>query len=233
MSKKRGQNEGSIYKRADGRWEGALTLPGTGGKRLRFYGETQREVREKLTAALRTLDQGETLSTDRQTVEQYLTRWLEDVARPKLCPSTHASYRQKIRLYIMPAVGKQQLAKLHPQHVQALMNDLGARGLSPRTVQYTRAILRKALSQAVKWGLVAKNAAALTDPPRVDRPEMHALTPDQARAFLDAVRSDRLVALYSVALSLGLRQGEALGLRWEDVDLDAGTISVRKQVQRI
>lgn len=104
-------------------------------------------------------------------------------------------------------------------------------GLSPRTVQYLRAVLRRALCQALKWDLVARNVATLVDPPRSVRYEVSPLTPTQA--FLAAVKGDRLEALYSVALALGLRQGEALGLRWSDVDLDAGTLKVRVALQRI
>lgn len=233
MAKKRGQNEGSIYKRADGRWEGALTLPNSGGKRKRFYGETQREAREKMTAALRALDQGEAPITDRQTVAQFLARWLEDSVKPSKAPKTYASYADLVRLHIVPTLGKHQLSKLQPQHVEALMAAKTAAGLSPRTVQYIRAVLRIALNRALKWGLVARNVAALTDPPRGKRPEVQPLSPAQARVFLDAARGDRLEALYSVALALGLRQGEALGLHWADVDLDAGTIAVRCQLQRI
>jgi integrase len=100
-------------------------------------------------------------------------------------------------------------------------------GLSPRTVAYIRTVLRIALNRALKWGLVARNVAALTDPPRQERTERQPLTPEQARTFLKAVEGDRLEALYRVGLALGLRLGEALGLRWEDVDLDTGTLRIR------
>ena len=107
-----------------------------------------------------------------------------------------------------------------------MMKGMADRGLSPRTIQYTRAILRRALGQALKWGLVTRNVATLVDPPSVPRAEFRALTPQEARCFLDAVQGDRLEALYTVAVALGLRQGEALGLRWEDVDLDRGELRV-------
>ncbi len=131
------------------------------------------------------------------------------------------------------------MQKLGPQHVQTMMNALlkpveeGGAGLSPRTVAYTRAVLRRALNQAIKWRLVAQNAAALTDPPAGRPHEVQPFSPDEARAFLAAVKGHRQEALYTVALAVGLRQGEALGLRWEDVDLDARALHVRKQVQRI
>lgn len=112
------------------------------------------------------------------------------------------------------------------------MNRKLAAGLSPRTVQYLHAILRRSLRQALRWGLVTRNVATLVDAPRVRRPEIRPLTPDQARTFLDAVAGDRNEALYTVALAVGLRLGEALGLRWDDVDLDAGETHVRHTLQR-
>ncbi len=144
-----------------------------------------------------------------------------------------------VRLYLKPMIGSHQLVKLTPQHVQAMMNAMlttGGKkgtGVSPRTVQYTRAVLRRALGQALKWGLVSRNVATLVDPPRVERHEMRAFDPAEAQRFLDGVRGDRLEALYTVALSLGLRQGEALGLRWQDVDLDTGTLRVAVTLQRL
>ncbi len=230
---KRGQNEGTIYKRADGRWEGALTLPGTGGKRKRVYGKTQREVREQLTALRRDLDQGMPVVTERQTVGQFLDRWLVDVVKPHKSPKTAVSYAQVTRLYLAPTLGQHLLTKLEPRHVQAMMNGMVERGLAPRTVQYARAILRKALNQALKWGYVARNVATLVDPPKVKRHEITPLDASHAGRFLDAARDDRLRALFTVGVALGLRQGELLGLRWEDIDFATGTLTVRKQLQRI
>jgi integrase len=113
------------------------------------------------------------------------------------------------------------------------MNAKFESGLSPRTVQYLRAVLRRALGQAPKWDLVARNVATLVEPPRSVKHEIHPFTPKQAQAFLTAVKGDRLEALYSVAIALGLRQGEALGLRWSDIDFDAGTLTVRVALHRI
>ncbi len=234
-SAKRGQNEGSIYKRQDGSWCSQLNLGYANGKRQRkyFYGETRREVAEKLNDALRTHQQGLPVAVERQTVAKFLDRWLADVVKPGVRPSTHQSYAGHVRLYLIPALGKHPLAKLAPQHVQTMLNEQLTRDLSPRTVQYTRAVLRRALGQALKWGLVARNVATLVDPPRSRLYPVRPLTPDQARRLLDAVKGDRLEALYSVAVSLGLRQGEALGLRWDDVDLDAKTLTVRHAMQRV
>jgi integrase len=232
---KRGNQEGSIHKRSDGRWVGVLHLGYIDGKRQRkyIYGKTQRDVQAQLTAARAAQQQGQRPTSGRLTVAQYLSRWLTDSVQPSVRPRTYASYAQLVRLHLAPGLGRTQLAQLQPHDVQTFMNRKLASGLSPRTVQYLHAILRRALGQALKWGLVHRNVAKLVDPPRVRRPEIHPLTPEQARAFLDAARGDRLEALYSVALAIGLRQGEALGLRWEHIDLDGGELRVRVALQRI
>lgn len=231
MTKRRGHGEGSIKQRPDGRWEARISLPA--GQRKSFYGKTRREVQDKLRTALRDVDAGLDLTAGRQTVGQFLDRWLADVVTPKLAPKTVSSYRDVVRVHLKPTLGQHQLAKLTPQHVQAMMSSKSGARLSPRTVAYTRSVLRIALNRALKWGLVQRNAAALTDAPRSVRAERRPLTPEQARAFLAAAEVDRLEGLYRVALALGLRLGEALGLSWTDVDLDTGSLRVRYALQRI
>lgn len=230
-TKRRGHNEGSIKQRADGLWEARISLPG--GKRKSLYGKTRKEVQDKLRAGLRDLDAGLDLSAGKQTIEQYMTRWLADVALPNLRPSTYKSYESYIRLHIIPELGRYQLSALTPQHVQAFLNGRTKAGLSPRSVQYIRAILRRALGQAQKWGEVSRNVAALVDPPRTVRHQVRPLSPEQAWAFIEYTRDDRLGPLFHVAIASGLRQGELLGLRWQDVDLSAGTLTVRHAMQRV
>ncbi|HEY8602181.1 MAG TPA: site-specific integrase [Thermomicrobiales bacterium] len=234
---KRGQGEGTIRKRADGRWEAMLTIPQDDGnsKRRSIYGKSQGEVRKKLTEAQRTLDQGDTLITDRQTVGDFLERWLRDVIEPNKAPSTYRTYAGLVRLHLIPTLGKLQLSKVTPQHVQALIRAKSAGDLAekPCTIQRLRDVLRNALNQALRWGLVTRNAAALVGPTRYQRPEVQPFTPEEARAFLVAVSGDRLEALYTVALALGLRQGEALGLHWGDIDFSSGSIRVQRQLQRV
>ncbi len=145
-----------IVERADDKWCCVVDLGRADGKRKRktIYGRTRKEVAEKLKAVLRDQQQGLPIAVERQTVGQFLDRWLTEVARPTLRDSTYASYRSKIALYLLPTLGATQLLALTPQHVQAMMTAMRERGLSPRSVQYARAILRKALNQALKWGLV-------------------------------------------------------------------------------
>jgi integrase len=236
MTRRRGAGEGNIYQRADGRWEARLHLGYEAGRRRRksFYGHTRREVQDQLTRALRDVQQGLPVATDeRQTVEQYLRRWLAEAVRPSVRPRTYTTYEMYARVHLIPELGSIPLVRLTPQHVQTLLNAKLRSGLAPRSVHHLRAILRRALNQAHRWGMVPRNVATLVDPPRVPRYEVRPMTPEQARVFLDAARGHRHEALYTVALAVGLRQGEALGLRWEDIDLDAGTLAVRHALQRV
>lgn len=233
--KRRGQNEGSIYRRKDGRWLAVVNLGWRDGRRWRksFYGETRREVQEKLTAALRSQQLGLPIPGERQTVGQFLEKWLTDSVKSKVRPRTYESYSELIRVHIAPAIGKRPLVKLNPQDVQGFLNLKMRSGLSARTVQYLHAVLRSALNQALRWGFVPRNVATLVTAPRVEKPEIKPFTPEKARAFLAAVRGDRLEALYSTALALGLRRGEALGIHWTDLDLNSGRLMVRTSLQRI
>ncbi len=232
---RRGKHEGSIYQREDGRWVGVAHLGYKDGKRKRkyIYGKTRAEVARKLNKTLEQQQQGLPVVDERQTVAQFLTHWLEDIGRPSLRPRTFSSYQMIITHHLIPVLGRIRLAKLSPQDVQTYMNEKRESGLSPRTVTYHRAVLRKALNDGLRWGVVVRNVAALARPPKRVKPERRYLTPEEARSFLSAVAGHRLEALFTVALAVGLRQGEALGLRWEDVDLEKGIISTRVQLQRI
>lgn len=228
---RRAKGEGSIFRRKDGRWVGRTQ--NDAGARFFVYGKTQREVREQLTVIKRDLQQGIPPITGRMTLARYLESWLVESVQSTVRDSTFVSYRSIVRNHLVTQLGKVQLAKLTPQMVERFLNERLATGLSPRRVQYLHAVLRIALNRAMKAGYVGRNVAMLVDPPRVPHNEIAPLTPSQARTLLEAAKGDRLEALYSVALALGLRQGEALGLRWEDVDFESGLIHVRFELQRI
>jgi integrase len=226
---KRGNNEGTIYKRTDGRWLAQLTVPG--GKRKSFYGATREEARRKLAAALHDLDRGIQPAGERQTVAQYVAHWLE-VARPTIKPRTWIRYEQLLRKHTMPMLGRTALARLTPQQVQALYAAKITEGLSPTTVHHLHAVLHRALDQAWRWGLIARNPCDLVDAPHMGHHEMQVFTPAQARTFLDAIQGHRYEALFTLALTTGMHQGELLGLHWSDVDLDSASVQVRTNLQR-
>jgi len=190
-------------------------------------------VRRKLSDILHSLEHGTYADARGRTLGDYLDQWLAEVARPRVREWTYSGYEVHIRRHIKPTLGRIPLDRLTPQHVQSLLNKKLHEGLKPKTVRYMRGTLRTALNEAVRWGLVARNVAALVEGPRVERYRIQPFTPDEARTLLAAVRGDRLEALYSVALTMGLRQGEALGLQWKDVDFDSGDIRITRQLQRI
>ncbi len=237
MTSRRGHGEGSIYQRAsDGLWIASVNLGyGLDGKRKRrtFYGKTRKEVAERLKAALREQQQGTLAAARRETVAQYLERWLTECAKPSVRPTTYEGYAVLTRRHLIPALGHLPLQKLDSQHIQALLNAKLEAGYSTRTVQYLLVLLRLSLGKALEWEIVSRNVAKRVDPPRQCRREIQPFTKEQAKLFRAAVRGDRLEALYTAALALGLRRGEVLGLRWEDVDLEQGTLTVRASLQRV
>ncbi len=242
MAKRRGHGEGGIYQReSDGKWCASVDLGFVNGKRRRkvMYGTTRKEVADKLKALHRDQATGLNIAPEQQTVAQYLDRWLDTIITPHRRPKTAASYAQIVRLYLKPYLGQHQLVKLTPEHIQLMLNRLledgGVHGesLSTQTVHYVHSVLRRALNQALKWGSVTRNVAVLVDPPRVEKHSISVLTPEQGQRLLTAAAGHRLEALYTVALLLGLREGEVLGLRWSDIDFTAHTLRVGQTVQRV
>ncbi len=227
---KRGNGEGTIGLYG-GRWVGRVTLPD--GRRKALYGKSFEEVRRQVTAAQRDADLGQLPTADKITVQQFLNRWLADWVKRRNRPSTYRSYDGHVRLHLVPAFGNIKLARLTPQHVEALLSHLVDDGLSPATATRVRATLRAALQRAVKQGLVTRNSAALADAPPVQRKPVRPISPEDARRLLAAISGHPLEALYVLALGTGLRQGEILGLRWEDLDLKEGTLAVRNALQRV
>lgn len=230
MTGKRANNEGNIKRRADGRWEARITLGD--GVRKSFYGKTRQEVSRLLTEALRYRDTGVGVLSDRQTTGQYLESWLE-TCRHLLKARTWNRYMEYVRLHALPVIGKTPLSKLSAQHLQALYARKLAEGLSPTTVRHLHAALHRALDRAVRLGVVHRNVADMVDPPRMSHHEMATLTAEQARTFLDAAAGERLEALYVLARTTGMRQGEMLALKWHDVDLDDSSLQVRANLQNL
>lgn len=198
-----------------------------------MYGRTRDEVRRLLAEALAARESGTLNDARGLTLGAFLDVWLAEVAEPSVRHWTYTGYEVHVRLHLKPTLGRLALDRVEPAHIQRLLNDKVKSGLSPKTVRYIRGTLRTALSHAVRWGYISRNPAAVIDGPRVEPYEAQAFSVHESRKFLDAIKGDRLEALYSVALTIGLRQGEALGLRWQDIDLQLGTLQVTKQLQRI
>jgi integrase len=217
--RKRGNSEGSIYQMQDGRWRAAVTIGKyTNGnpKRTVFTAATRHEVADQLNDALRDQKRGLPIVSEKQTVARFLAHWLEQVVKATVRPMTLKTYTLLVNKHIAPGkadmppgIGDIPLGKLSPQKVREFLNAKLATGLSPR------------------------NVAALVDPPRVAPYEVQVFNGDQARAFLKATEQSRFQAAYTVAVSIGMRQGEILGLKWSDIDLETGVLTVRAGLQRV
>jgi integrase len=225
---------GHITKRGDS-WTALVDLPpdpATGKRRQkRVTARTKREVESQVAELIHKAENGGFTDAGKVTVREFVDRWLEASA-PTLRPSTARRYRDVARLHIVGVIGNVKLAKLSPADVQRLYADRLAAGLSPTSVHHVHAILHRALDQAVRWGLLLRNVTEAVDPPRRANPEMQTWDARQAAAVLASATGDDLEALWRLALLTGMRRGELLGLRWTDLDLDAGALSVRRTLSR-
>ena len=234
---KNGNGEGSIYEhKRNGKkvgYRGAYTVHTAEGPKRRYVtGKTREEVRRKLAKAMSDRDSGLVFDADSLTVGEYLDRWLSDSVRGTVRQSTYERCGYAVRPHIQPALGRIKLKGLTPVHVRRLYREKLDSGLSPATVHKMHVVLHKALAQAVSDGLLPRNVAEGVKVPQTRRKEIRPLTPEQTRALLTAARGDRLEALFVLAVNTGLRQGELLALKWEDVDLERGVLRVRHTLTR-
>lgn len=230
---KRGNGEGSIYKQKDGLWAASMSIDTPEGrKRKYFYGKTRKEVQEKLATALHERQQGTLITAPTQTVEQYLAQWLI-AHKPGVRVRTYERYEGFVRLHVVPVIGRIQLQKLSAQHIQGLYARKLDEGLSPTTVNTLHMMLHKALDDAMRWGLVARNVCDLVSAPRRAHYEMKPLTLEQAQKLLVALHGHNMEALFVLALTTGMRRGEILALKWQDVDFSRSTLQVRRIFTRM
>lgn len=224
----RGKGEGSYTKRSDGRWQGAIQID---KKRHTVYGKTRKEVADKIAELKKLHERGVDLGEKGQTVEEYLKRWLEDVVRVSNRPTTIRRYEGIVNKYLIPELGRYKLRELKPQQVQVLIKNV--QHLAPRGVRNVRAVLRKALNDALRWRLIEYNPAAHVTVPKAEKYEARIFTKEEANRFREVIKGHRLEALYLLAMSLGMREGELLGLRKEDIDLDKRELRIRGQIQLV
>ncbi|MGW1407491.1 tyrosine-type recombinase/integrase [Streptomyces sp. NPDC002403] len=257
-SRTRANGDGTVYQRKDGRWEAAgyVLAPGNTRKRVRVYGATRKDALTKLTEKIAASNRGLPVAAADSTVSAYLAYWLDGVAVHHLRENTHTRYAASIRLHLNPGLGVKKLARLTTRDVRTFLDGLRTtcqccaqerdsvrrsccaigqccgKRLSPLTVTYVHAVLKSALEHAVREDElprnVARNVKATTPRPRRSQP----LTAVEARQFLYRASGDRLHALYELALRTGLRKGELLGLHWEDLDLNGGTATIHRSLQR-
>lgn len=249
--RRRTPGEDSIYQRAsDHRWiaEMRLGYKPNGRPQIKYLSvpgfpddtranrkkntEARNRLAQRLEDARHQVRQGLPAQDDALTVARYLTRWLAVRVKPAKRETTYQGYESAIRVHIIPAIGRTHLTKLTPLDVQHMLTRIVEGGASPTTAKNVRGVLRKALNDAMKDGLIIRNVVTLTEMPRQVAYQPKPLTMEEIPRFLAAIRGDRLEALWTVFLTLGLRAGEAYGLRWRDVNLDAGELTIRVQMQR-
>ena len=232
MANRRTKGEGSIYyaKNVD-LWIAQITLPN--GKRTSKSSKSQKDVRDWLIDQRKQLNDGLYITDEHLKLGVFLDRYLQDVAFYHLRPRTYEGYSGIINNHIKPEIGNIKLSALRPHHIQALYSKKLNSGLSINTVRYIHAVLHKALFQALKWGLVARNVSDLVDKPKTERKIFKTWSPVEVKLFLETVEHHRWYPIYILAIYTGLRQGELLGIHLEDVDLERGTIHVRHQISAI
>lgn len=229
---RRERGEGSIFQRKDGRYAASMSIQGQGRKRKYFYGKTRAEVREKLHKAQLEQRQGILATGPKQTVKVFLNYWLE-VHKAKIKLNTYALYRRHLDIHILPALGHIQLQKLTADQVQAFYAEKQSEGLQSNTVRTFHVILSAALKDAVRWKRLPVNVCSAVTPPRLTLHEIRPLDKDQALQLLEAAKESRLHCLLTLALATGMRLGELLALRWEEIDLANGVLQVRHTVDYI
>ena len=216
--KRRASGEGTIRRRPDGLWEARLSVPGKRPKS--FYGKTQAEVIAKREQAKKVRD-GLAFDPRGLTMKAYLERWLSDSVRGSVSQRTYDDYEWAVRLHIVPELGGVMLKDLTPAHLQALYRAKLDSGLAPSSVLHIHRALHRALGRATRWRLIPFNPAEDVDPPRDEKREIVTLSREEVERFFRVAESSRLFALFVVAALTGLREGELLGLRWQDVAKDA------------
>ena len=246
MAKKRANGEGNIRKRKDGRWEGRYTAghdPVTGKNVL---GKTQAEVKEKLARALAEAGQVDFTKAGQYTVGTWMDTWFENVARIKVRPSSHQTYKGYIDNHIKPNIGKIPLEKLTTMDLQKFYRKLltkgrverveskeQPKGLSAKTIRNINQVISSAMDLAVAQKIILTNPSNACELPKVEHKEMQTIPAEQLQAFLDEARATGVYEMYYIELATGLRRGELLGLKWTDIDWKNGVIKVRRQVARV
>ena len=221
-AKKREAGSGTITKRNDGRWQ-AQYVSGRDtatGKIIRhtIYGKTQREVAEKLRSAISCIDNGTFQEPRKITVAEYAKEYIENHVST-LSPLTQVSYEKNLRIHILPALGKRKLTDLTRRDIQAFVSSLGKNGkeLSPKTIRVIHGVLHALLAAAKRDEILFRNVADDCTLPRVTQTKAKAITTDQLKPFLDAIRHDKFYHIYYIAIFSGQRESEVLGLRWDDI----------------
>lgn len=224
---------GQIIPRGERTWLVRIFLgrDSQSGKR-RYHNKTirgnKKDAQKYLNGKLREIDLGTFIEPSSVTVSEYLDQWLQAAAKPRVRERTYGWYVDLLKWYVRPALGDKKLSGVRPLDIQALYSSLQEKGLSAKTIRHVHTTLSTALTQAVRWRMLVQNPALMVKPPRQERKEMQALSPDEAAQFLKAALQDKWGLVFTLALTTGMRPEEYLGLQWKDVELEKGTVTVQR-----
>jgi len=229
MAKRRANHEGTLYRRKDGLWCAQVSLD---GHRLTKYGKTQQECRLWVQGILGKIDSGLTYASTHITVESFLNLWLS--GKELSCRErTVFQYRRLAQHYILPYLGEMRIQDVRPDHILRMYSKFKESGTGARTLQLVHAALHNVFKQALREGAISRNPTDFVERPRAEHHQFKTFTEDQARQFLTAAAGHRYEALFYLALSTGMREGELLGLKWSDLDWGKGVLSIQRQLERI
>jgi len=232
---RREYGEGSFYQRADGRWAGSIELgwkPDGTRHRKTFTAKTKAEALKRMSEAKKTADVWGANPNRQMTVQQWFDEWLDDICAPRVKPKTLDGYRSKVKT-INETIGRLRLGDVTPAHVRAMNKHAASGGRSSTSALHAHRLLRKAMEDARREGLISMNPCDLVDAPRKAVFEAQPLNAAQAKKFLRHVQDDPYAARWALALLYGMRQGEVLGLTWDNVDFENHTIHLQWQLQRM
>ncbi|WP_369183667.1 tyrosine-type recombinase/integrase [Streptomyces sp. Y1] len=236
MATRQPNGASSIYQDKEGKWHGRVTVgvkdDGTPDRR-HVRGKTRAEVTKKVRELEKKRDDGNVPKAGKKwTVATWLTHWVENIAALHVRPNTLSGYRVAVNVHLIPGVGAHRLEKLEPEHLERLYKKMQDNGSKPATAHQAHRTIRTALNQAIRRGHLTRNVASLAVAPKVEEEEVEPYEVEEVQALLLEAGKNRNSGRWAIALALGLRQGEALGLQWRDVDLEAGTLRVRQARQR-
>ncbi len=236
MAKKRGQNEGSIRKRADGTWEARVTvgiLANGKQNRKSIYGKTRQEVSAKMTDLLNNLQKGLITNPTEMTVAEWLDYYMLEYKKRFVKPTTYINYSVKVKNHIKPAIGHYKLKALRQDIIQKFVNSLSDKGLAPSTVIDVFKLLNNALETAVDDGLIVRNVSHRVKLPKTTKPKINVLTAEQQNSFVEQAKETYMGVLYIFDLCTGMRLGELLGLKWRDIDLDKKQLQIVRILRKV
>jgi integrase len=223
---------GQIIKRGDNTWLIRIFTGRDAHGKRRYLNKTirgnKKDANTYLSNTLTAMSTGMFVEPVKLSVSEYLNKWLEMAAKPRLRERTFNDYSEKLDRYVRPVIGSQKLADVRSLDVQSIYAAMAARNLSPRTIRYTHAILGSAFKQAVRWNMLQRNPCDGVELPRMERKEMQAFSPEEVTRFLTAAAEDDHCALFALAVATGMRPEEYLALKWSDLDLEARTVTVTR-----